>query len=224
MKPAGLGFIAALLLAPLAGQAATVPLRYSATLQATVVDRITYTQATRQEDCFARRAGSGTSELTVRSVRRTIVRPLDAEGRTRYRPAFIRAVRVSGTVSAGGYTETRLCRGNPVERVQRTCEGARFGPVAVRVSFRRPQRNTIRFRSVPPAARRVVRACGLDQRFDGRWLDFVAGSINERAFRRGASVVRARGATPGAAFFQTPVVESEQRTMVRWTLTFRRLR
>jgi hypothetical protein len=224
MRLAGLGFIAALLLAPLAGEAATVPLRYAATLQGSVEDRIEYTQSTRTDDCLIRRAGSGRSDLVVRSVRRTLVRPLDAEGRIRYRPAFVRTVRVSGTMNVGSYTETRLCRGSPIERVQGSCEGVRFGPVTLRVSFRRPSTNRIRFRSAPAAARRGIRACGLDRRFEGGWLDLALGRVSERAFRNGARVVRARGASPATAFLQTPVTEDDQRTTVAWTLTFRRLR
>jgi hypothetical protein len=216
--------LAAVASVPLAGQAATVPLRYSMTLQGSIADHVEYTQTRRDEDCFIRRSGSGRSELVVRSVRRTIVRLLDAEGRTRYRPAFVRAVRVSGRINAGVYGETRLCRGAPPERVQGSCEGVRFGPVTVRASFHRPSRNAIRFGSAPVAARAGVRACGIDLRFEGGWLHLVPGRVSERAFRAGARVVRARGATPTTAFLQTPITETEQRTTVDWTLTFRRLR
>ena len=215
-------FLAALAVAPLAAQAAQPPFRYAVTLRATVVDQATYILTRAEEECLIRREGAGSREASFRSSRPTTI---SVDSRVIYRPARMIAVRVSGTSGGGSFSETRRCRAEPIRTLIGDCRVRRtIRPAAGRPGFRRPRRNAIAFRAAPPTLRGTFLACGLDQPFPAGWLDSVPGTINERALLRGAALVRARGVTPAAVrFLQDPLVQTELRTTVRWTLTFRRL-
>ena len=217
--------VGGLAVAPLAAEAAQAPIRYSVSLEATVVDRASYEQTARAEDCVTRREGEGTRRAVVRSVRRATISVAPRGAGVVYRPARLAAVRVSGTTGTGSYIETRICRANPIERTTGNCRTARIPPLTVGAAFRRPARGAIRFGRAPAAARGRYSACGLNSSFPSSWLDHVSGTVNEGALRRGARVVRARGARPAVAFFQSPPpsVEVSRRAIVRWTLTFRRI-
>jgi hypothetical protein len=71
-----------------------------------------------------------------------------------------------------------------------------------------------------------VTACGLDRPLPGGWLNQFPGRIDQDALLAGRSlrvVARASG-TRQSTFNGDPLFQRTQRTTVRWTLTFRRLR
>lgn len=216
-------FAAAVLAAPLAGQAAQAPARFAVTLQGTIVDRLTYERTQVDEECTSRRTGDGGRELAVRSVRPTTIEVVRGASRPVYRPQRLDALRVVATNIAGSFLELRRCRFLPPERVTGTCERAP-GPVRrLRARFRSGP-NTILFQR-PAATEGDVTPCGLDRAVLGGWFHLVPGRIDHQALLNGRSlrvVARASGTREGTVAGD-PTVKITQRTTVRWTLTFRRL-
>jgi hypothetical protein len=226
MRPAALGLLAALLIAPLAAQAAQQPARFAVTLQGRIIDNVSYERLgiPVSEDCTARRTGHGGRELTIRSLRPTTIEVIRGGSRVVYRPARVGRLRVAATRLAGSFLETRLCRFLPPEKRTGTCSRAR-GPVRrLRAGFR-SGRNAIVFRR-PAPSRIAITACGLDRSVPGGWLHEVRGRIDQGALLAGRSLrvfARASG-TRERTFDTDPLLQRTQRTTVRWTLTFRRLR
>lgn len=223
MRFAASAVFAALLLAPLAAQAAQPPARFVATLTGTVVDRVTYSRTVVDEECTSRRTGEGGRELTIRSLRPTAITVSRRGSRTVYRPALVGPLRVAATSLAGAFSDLRLCRFLPLERRSGRCERAVGTVRRMRAGFRRAQ-NAILFRR-PAAAARHLTPCGLDRPLTGGWLDLVAGPIDETALLGGRSlrvVARASG-TRESTNAEDPTLQVRQRTTVRWTLAFRRL-
>jgi hypothetical protein len=73
MRLAALAFLAALLLAPLAAQAAQSPARFAVTLQGTIVDRLTYERTAVEDECTSHKTGNGGRGLAIRSLRPTTI-------------------------------------------------------------------------------------------------------------------------------------------------------
>jgi hypothetical protein len=73
MRLAALAFLAALLLAPLAAQAAQPPARFAVTLQGTIVDRLTYERTAVEDECTSHKTGNGGRGLEIRSLRPTTI-------------------------------------------------------------------------------------------------------------------------------------------------------
>jgi hypothetical protein len=222
MRFAALAVPAALLLAPLAAQAAQPPARFAVTLTGTVVDRVTYSRTVVDEECTSTRTGEGGRELASRSLRPTVIAVSRQGSRTVYRPARVGPLRVAAATLAGGFSELRRCRFLPPERVNGTC-GRAVGTVRrMRAGFQRA-RNAIRFRR--PGASRDLRPCGLDRAISGGWLNLVSGRIDEAALLTGRSlhvVARASGARESTNAVE-PTLQVTQQTTVRWTLVLRRV-
>nr|MBA2361536.1 hypothetical protein [Actinomycetota bacterium] len=122
MRHAFLALVAALLLAPLAAQAAQPPVRYAVTLRGTITEAVTYVQTRSEEECIVRREGNDGRELTFRSVRPTRIEVRGSSSRVIYRPSRVVAVRLAGGVTGGSSTETRRCRGAPSKPITLVCK------------------------------------------------------------------------------------------------------
>jgi hypothetical protein len=226
MKLAVLSFLAALVAAPLAAQAAAPPARYAVTLNGRVVATYSYAQTSREEECVISRMGGERRELVFRSLRPTTIEVGRVRNRADYRPTAIARVRVTGTVGGRSWTEVRRCRGGPIERLDGTCAPIEQTPLLHRLRFRWAGVNRIWFR--PPAAQgRAVNLCGIDRALPMRgWLNLAIGRVDEDALLAGRSLrVLARGEIrrQGNVFEEQELVAGEELT-VRWTLTFRRIR
>jgi hypothetical protein len=223
MKLGVLSFVAALLAAPLAAQAADSPARFAVTLRATVVDRFTYEFSRREGECLIQRSGSGGRELRLRSVRAARIQVIRGAGGLVYRPNRV-TVQLTGRSTGGSFTEVRVCRAQPIERKHGDCGPNELSARVVRARFRRPSPNRIAFQSSP---RPPASVCGLSRQFPllGAWLDLARGSIDEDALLNGRSLrVVARGvATREEAVPEYDALNVTRRSTVRWTLTFRRL-
>ena len=223
MKFAAGGFFAMLVLAPFAAGAAQPPARFAATLQGTIVDELEYVQTTVTEDCRSGRAGHGGRRLEVRSLRPTAIVVRRGKGGPVYRPPRLIGLRVVATTLAGGFSELRSCRFLPPEKLTGRCGRSSGAVRRLNAEFRRG-RNAVRFQ--PLGATEAATACGLDRTIPAGWLDVVAGRIDEKALMSGrarrvlarASTIRRRSIGDG------PALDVKQRTTVRWTLTFRRVR
>jgi hypothetical protein len=219
MRLAVVSALAALVAAPLAAEAAEPPARWSATLQASVVDNFQYRQSRLEGRCRISRTGSSGRQLTLRSLRGTRVQVRrDAKGVT-FGPSRLLAVRVTGGTTPGSAVETRFCPGEPLDRREIDCPAVRSAPWRARPGFRAAGRSAIAFdRAVHPTS-----VCGLDRRQPGGWLHLALGSTDLDALvadRSRRVVVRARAvreATSGGF-----ALEVTQTSTVRWTLTFRR--
>jgi len=215
MKLAALGFLAALVAAPLAAQAASSPV-YSVTLQATVRDEVTYTQTTTvPEDCTINRTGSGGLALQIRSRAVTTARALRGNLR----------LRVGGATLPGTFSELRRCRFQPPERLRGSCVGIRLPTVVANGTFVRAGRNRVAFTPANALAAQT-RLCGVsgDTVLNGGQQRAV-GSVNEAALRAGRSRVVATGTltrdVTGAAP-NDPTVKLTEHISVRWRLVFTR--
>jgi hypothetical protein len=224
MRLAALGVLAALLIAPLAAQAAQQPARFAVTLHGKVVDTLSYERiVTGVEECSVQRTGEGGRELAIRSLRPTTIEVARGASRVVYQPARVGALRVAATRLAGSYTEFRRCRFLPPEKLTGRCDRA-AGPVRrVRARFT-SGRSALRFLRAAQR-RRDVTACGLGLSLPGGWLDGFPGRIDENALLTGRSLrVVARGSgTRKRTADGDPLFKRTQQTTVRWTLTFRRL-
>lgn len=224
MRLAVFGFVAALLAAPLAAQAAQSPARFSVTLHATLLDRISYERTRSDEECSSRRTGTGGHELTLRSVVPTTIRVSRRGGSTVFRPARVAAVHRSGTSLAASYSEFRRCRFLPPERLSGKCDARPLPAVRGPANLSRPSRNRIVFGR---AATRTTTACGLETRLQlAGWLNLAPGAVDERALLSGRALrVRARGSANRELAPPTgdPTLKVTERVVINWTLTFRRL-
>lgn len=222
MRLAAFAFFAALLLAPLAAQAAQPPARFAVTLEGTIVDRLTYEQNVADEECTSRKTGDGGRELAVRSLRPTRIEVTRGASGVAYRPARVAALRVAATRLAGTFSELRRCRFLPPERLSGRCQRAAGTVQRMRAGFR-TRRSTVLFGRSPALG--DATACGLDQKVTGGWLNLVRGRIDQDALLNGRSlrvVARASG-TRESTIGNDPTLKVTQRTTVRWALTFRRL-
>jgi hypothetical protein len=224
MKLGVLSFVAALLAAPLAAQAADTPARFAGSLRATVVDRFTYELSQRDGECTVRRSGSGGRELKLRSVRAARIVVSGGAAGVVYRPSRL-AVRLTGRSIAGSFDELRVCRAEPIERTKEDCRVVSLSARVLRPRFHRPSRNRIAFRSTPRPGD-PIGVCGLGRRSPvSAWLDLAKGSLDEDALLSGRSrrvIVRGRTTRQGTVLEESGLTV-KQRATVSWTLTFRRL-
>jgi hypothetical protein len=219
-------FLAALVVAPLAAQAAQAPARYSVALDGRIVATYSYMRSTREFECQISRFGSATRTTEIRSVRPTVLLVARDRGRAAYRPAILRALRLSATTGGSNWTERRVCRGAPIETRQGTCapKDDRARAVRAQIAWGGPNRIAFRPDLNGPA---TVPLCGLGQsvRSNGR-LSIAPGRVDEEGLLLG----RARRLIANALVTRDGNIASDPQTSigekieVRWTLTFRRLR
>ena len=222
MRLAVVSFLAALVAAPLAAQAAQSSTRYSVTLRATVTDSFEYSRSGLQGRCRIRRTGSSGRQLAFASSRATRIQVGRGTQGATYRPSRLLTVRITGGSTGGSGTETKLCPGEPLETIKIDCNPKRAAPRTVRLGFR-ARRATIAFNR--PVLRADVSVCGLDQPQPGGWLHIVAGPTNHDALIAGRSrrVFTRAGASEEETKGLGSSLEVTRKTTVRWTLTFRRI-
>jgi hypothetical protein len=222
VKLALVSFVAALVAAPLLGaaQAASPPVRFAATLNATVVDNFTYGWTRVSEDSSIRRTGFG-RELQLRSPRAMTIQVARGGAGLRYRPSWVLA-RITGRAAAGSFGEVKRCRAEPILKASGDCKAKALAPRRVRAGFR-SGRTAFAFQE--PSAAGDVEICGLDSAYPGGWLQLAPGRVNGDALLNGmAARAVARGAARRqATIVNTPTLRVTQETTVRWTVTFRRL-
>jgi hypothetical protein len=225
MRLALVSFLAALVAAPLAAQAAQPNPRYAVSLNGRVVASYTYAKTGREEQCILSRMGGERRELVFRSQRPTLVQVARIRERADYRPTAIARTRVTGTIGGRSWVETIHCAGDRIERGRGTCQPVQHAPRLLRLRFRWAGANRIWFR--PPAAPGPVRRlCGIEWGLPQRgWLNLAIGRVDEEALLAGRSLrVTGRG-----EYSRQSNVVSEQELVVgetltvRWTLTFRRI-
>jgi hypothetical protein len=223
VKLALVSFVAALVAAPLLGaaQGAAPPVRFAATLNATVVDNFNYGWTRVSEDCSIRRTGFGGRQLQLRSPRATTIQVTRRGAALRYRPSSVLA-RVTGRAAAGSFGDVKRCRAEPILKASGDCKGKALVPRRVRAGFR-SGRTAFAFQE--PSAAGDVEICGLDPTYPGGWLQLAPGRVNGDALLNGTAVrAVARGAARRqATIVNTPTLRVTQETTVRWTVTFRRL-
>jgi hypothetical protein len=222
MRFAAAGLLAALLIAPLAAQAARPPVRFAVTLQASVTDRVAYDRReTATEDCTVRRTGSGGRTVTLRSILPTTVDVVSGRGRIAYRPSRISNVRAVAVTLGGVFAEMRACRFLPPEQRTGSCRASRPVTSTISVTFGRRGASRIGFGRVAPAP---IQACGLEEQPLGGWLSAAVGSVLERALLAGSSWrAAARGSSRQRVITSgVSTLDATANTTVRWTLTFQR--
>jgi hypothetical protein len=219
MKLAVVGFLAALVAAPLAAQAAQPPATWAVTLNGMVTDSFEYSEGRVEDRCRIRRIGTSGRQLVFRSARATRIQVARGEPGASYRPSRLRAVRITGGNTGGSVTQTKLCPGEPLETTKSDCRATRATPRLVRLGFR-ARRTTITF----PPARSSASVCGLAARQPAGWLNIATAPASHNALVAGRSRrVFVRGTANEEARTPGPPLEIVRKTTVRWTLTFRRV-
>jgi hypothetical protein len=220
MRLALVGFLAALVAAPLAAQAAQPPATWAVTLSGTVTDSFEYSEGRVEERCRIRRIGTSGRRLVFRSARATRIQVARGEPVASYRPARLRAVRITGGNTGGSVTETRFCPGIPLETRRIECRATRAAPRLARLGFR-ARRTSIAF--VRPG-RSTATVCGLAAPQAGGWLDIATAPASHAELLAGRSRrVFVRGTATEETRVPGPPLEIVRKTTVRWTLTFRRV-
>jgi hypothetical protein len=221
MRLAVVGFLAVMVAAPLAAQAAQPPARWAVTLRGTVTDSFEYSERLVEERCRVSRNGSGGRQLSFVSARPTRIQVSRVGQGTTYRPARLRAVRLTGGSNGGSSTWIRFCPGGPVETKKTECRAARSTPRLLRLGFTaRP--TTISFGR---AAAQNVSVCGLGQTQAGGWLHLANARVDHDALVAGRSrrVVIRGSASEEVTSGGNSALSVTRKTTVRWTLTFRRI-
>jgi hypothetical protein len=219
MRLAVVSFLAALVAAPLAAQAAQPSATWAVTLSGTVTDNFEYSEGRVEERCRIRRIGTSGRRLVFRSSRATRIQVSQGAPVARYRPSRLRAVRITGGNTGGSVTETKFCPGIPLETKRIDCRATRAAPRLVRLGFR-ARRTTITF----PPARSSASVCGLDGPQAGGWLHIATAPASHGALVVGRSRrVFVRGTANEEVRNPGPPLEIVRKTTVRWTLTFRRV-
>lgn len=225
MRLAALGFLAALLTAPLAAQAAQAPASYRVRLVATAHTLVEYDKSWVQDGCAYHREGLAMRMVDLRSRRPTAIRVRVGQHGAAYVPALVRGIAVHHRWNGGRYLTDIRCRDNTGGE-QKECGPlyATRRPRLASLAFNRTSSGGISWRK--PALAELaapVSPCGLPEvAMDAAWLDLVPGAVDEQALA-GRALVRARGRAStrdqiteaGATIWRTRTV--------RWTLTFRRL-
>lgn len=226
MRLATVSFLAALVAAPLAAQAAQAPARYSVTLNGRIVAAHSYIHSTRESECQISRFGSVTRTTVIRTIRPTVMQAVRERGRAAYRPAVLRALRLTATTGGSNWTERRACRAAPIETRNGTCAPRQDRPRTIRagIAWGGPNRIVFRPDSIGPAN---VPLCGLSRvvRSTGR-LSIAPGRIDEEALLLGRSlrVIARASVTRDRNIGSDPQTSIGEKLEVRWTLSFRRLR
>jgi hypothetical protein len=218
MKLGVLSFVAAMLAAPLAAQASDTQ-TFAVTLRGSIVDRFSYEYSESDGDCTITRSGTDGRSLVVRSIRPARIRVARAAGGVAYRPSRLN-VRLTGTSLRGSATEIRRCRAAPLERVQRDCAPKTLPRRGARARFFRPSANRLAFRTATGPS---LDLCGVEgHAVHSSWLDLAEGALDEQSLFTGrVRRVVVRGAVTRES--HDADLNLTTGTMVRWTLTFRRL-
>jgi hypothetical protein len=220
MRLALVSFLAALVAAPLAAQAAPSPTTWAVTLSGTVTDSFEYSEGRVEERCRIRRIGTSGRRLVFRSARATRIQVSQGAPVARYGPSRLRAVRITGGNTGGSVTETKFCPGLPLERKTIECRATRAAPRLARLGFR-ARRTSIAF--VRPG-RSTASVCGLATPQTGGWLDIATAPASHAELLAGRSRrVFVRGTATEEVRNPGPSLEIVRKTTVRWTLTFRRV-
>jgi hypothetical protein len=220
MRLAVVSFLAALVAAPLAAQAAQPPATWAVTLRGTVTDSVEYSEGRVEERCRIRRIGTSGRQLVFQSARATRIQVARGEPVASYRPSRLRAVRITGGNTGGSVMQTKLCPGEPLETTKIACRATRAAPRLVRLGFR-ARRTTITF--IRPSTS-AVSVCGLAAPQAGGWLHIAAAPASHDALVAGRSLrVFVRGTANEEVRRPGPPLEIVRKTTVRWTLTFRRV-
>jgi hypothetical protein len=219
MRLAAVGFLAALVAAPLAAQAAQPSTTWAVTLNGTVTDSFEYTQVRVEDRCRISRTGTSGRRLVFRSARATRIQVAHGDPVASYRPSRLRAVRIAGGNTGGSATETKLCPGAPLEIKKFDCRATRAVPRLMRLGFR-ARRTSMTF----PPTRSTARVCGLAEAQAGGWLHIATAPASHNALVAGRSRrVFVRGTATEQVRNPGPPLDFSRKTTVRWTLTFRRL-
>jgi hypothetical protein len=222
MRLAAVSFLAALVAAPLAAQAAQGPTRYRVVLTGRIVESYSYSQNRTEVECQISRIGSSRREVVVRSLQPTTLGVVRVEGRASYQPAAVSRVREVSSIADGKWFETRRCRGAPLERTSGSC-AAKTGPTRVlRPAFRWAGPNRIAFR---PRRAQQVALCGLAGAVKtDAWLNVAPGRVDEETLIAGSRsrVVARAGTSRNGNIVEEPTLNVGQDATIRWTLTFRR--
>lgn len=220
MRLAVVSFLAALVAAPLAAQAAQTPATWAVTLRGTVTDSFEYTEGRIENRCRIRRTGTSGRRLVFQSARATRIQVARGEPVASYRPSSLRAVRITGGNTGGTVTQTRLCPGEPLDTTKIDCRATRAAPQLMRVGFR-ARRTTI---TVNRPSRSNVSVCGLATPQAGGWLHIARAPASHDALVAGRSLrVFVRGTANEEARSPGPPLDIIRKTTVRWTMTFRRV-
>lgn len=223
MRLALVSSLAALVVAPLAAQAAQPPTRWAVTLTGRVTESYSYSRVLREPECVISRMGSAKRELVVRSVRATTISVREAGTRVVYRPSAVARVSVRTVPGQGWWSELRRCRGNQLEKRSGTCPARPPSSRVVSASFRRWGTNRIAFL---PRPARPVDLCGAGRSVTpDAWLHVAPGRADEVALARGSRLrVTARAATTrDGNIVEEPEFTVGENLRVAWTLRFRRL-
>jgi hypothetical protein len=221
MRLALVSFLAALVAAPLAAQAAQPSTTWAVTLRGTVTDNYEYSESRVDERrCRIRRIGMSGRRLVFQSARATRIQVARAEPVASYRPARLRAVRITAGNTGGSVTQTKFCTGEPLERTRVECRATRAAPRLVRLGFR-ARRTTITFAR---PSRLTTSVCGLTAPQPAGWLHIAAARASHGALVAGRSRrVFVFGEATEEVRIPGPPLEIVRKTTVRWTLTFRRV-
>jgi len=217
--------LAALVVAPLAAQAAQSPARYSVTLEGRIVASYSYIHTSTESECRISRFGSATRTTEIRSVSPTVMQAVRDRGRAAYRPAVLRSLRLASTLGGSNWTERRICRGEPIETRNGTCppKHDRARSVRAQIAWGGPNRIVFRPDSSGPAN---VPLCGLGQavRSNGR-LSIAPGKVDEEVLLLGRArrVLASASVTRDGNIGSDPQTSIGEKMEVRWTLTFRRV-
>ena len=214
--------LAALVLAPIAAEAAQAPVGWSASLTGRVVETYSYTKTIREFECTIIRMGTTRRELTVRSASPSSIEVSRSGSRAAYSPSRLSRVRVATSTGGGRWFERRLCRADPIETASGTCAAKRAPTRVVRAPFRWAGPNRISFRSI---ARTEVGLCGIDDKAstDG-WLHLAPGRVDEEALIAGqkARVVARGEVSRDGNLPERPALVVGQNVRVTWTMSLRR--
>jgi hypothetical protein len=220
MRLALVSFLAALVAAPLAAQAAQPPATWAVTLSGTVTDDFAYSEGRVEERCRIRRMGRSGRQLVFQSARATRIQVARGEPVASYRPARLRAVRITGGTTGGSVTQTKFCPGEPLETMKFECRATRAAPRLARLGFR-ARRTSIVFNR-PGTSNASV--CGLAAPQPAGWLHIATAPASHDALVAGRSRrVFVRGTATEETRLPGPPLEIVRKTAVRWTLTFRRV-
>ena len=222
MRLAVIGFLL-VLAGPLSAGASEAPQRWSVRLNGRVVEAYSYSQSRPEAECTVNRIGGVKREVLVRSVGPTVIRVAEVGTRVSYRPASLAHVSVRTIPGAGWWSETRTCRGDPIERRSGTCAAKPASTRVVRAAFRWSGTNRIAFRSRAPAA---FELCGADRLVSpDAWLHVAQGRVDELVLTTGRrkTVSAHAQATRGGNIVEERNLTVGQSLRVVWTLRFRRL-
>jgi hypothetical protein len=227
MRLAAVSFLAALVVAPFAADAAEPPRRWAVTLEGRVTETFSYIQSRREEECLVSRYGTSSRVQRVVSARPTVVTVTRSGAGATYRPARLFRVRLAPSTGRGSWSELMRCLGDPLHKDSGTCERRALPARVIRPAYRWGGPNRIAFRPRPRSAP-PLRLCGLEITVPATdaWLSLAPGRVDEELLIAGSrrTVVARAELTRDGEFAPDTSTSGTQKVRVVWTLTFRRLR